>query len=45
VLWSDLYTARASLTDAAMCMNLKNESLFNIAISYVIFQSLWFSIV
>jgi len=35
---SDLYTAQVSLTDAAICMNLVNESLFNIAvISYVIF--------
>ena len=30
-----LCTARVSLTDAAMCMNLINESLFNIVISYV----------
>jgi len=37
VLWSDLYTACVSLTDAAMCMNLIHESLFNIVISYVIF--------
>jgi len=29
--------ARVSLTDAAMCINLVNESLFNIVISYVIF--------
>jgi len=39
------YMARVSLTYAAMCMNLINGSLFNIVISYVIFQSLWFSIV
>jgi len=45
VLWSDLYTARVSVTDAAMCMNLINGSLFNIVISYVIFQSAWFSVV
>jgi len=32
--------ARVSLTDAAMCMNLINESLFNIVISYVIILSL-----
>jgi len=33
--------ARVSLTDAAMCMNLINESLFNIKVTaYVIFQSL-----
>jgi len=38
VLWSDLYTARVTLTDAAMCMNLMNEFLFNIVISYVIFS-------
>jgi len=25
VLWSDLSTARVSLTDAAMCMDLTNE--------------------
>jgi len=37
LLWSDLYTARICLTDAAMCMNLINESLFNIVVSYVIF--------
>ena len=29
--------ARVSLVDAAMCMNLLNESLFNIVISYVNF--------
>jgi len=29
--WSDLYTARVSLADAAMCMNLINESLFTIS--------------
>jgi len=28
-----------------MCMNLTNESWFNTVISYVILQSLWFSIV
>jgi len=33
VLWSDLCTARVSLTDAAMCMNLTNESWFNTVIS------------
>jgi len=32
--------ARVSVTDAAMCMNLVNESLFNIVISYDDFQSL-----
>jgi len=37
MLWSDLHTARVSLTDAAMSMNLKNESLFNVVISWVIF--------
>jgi len=26
VLWSDLYTALVSLTNAAMCMSLMNES-------------------
>jgi len=36
--------AQVSCTEAAMCMNLVNESLSNIVISYVIFQSLWFSI-
>ena len=30
MLWSDLYTARVSLTDAAMCMNLINKSLFTV---------------
>ena len=44
VLWSNLCTARVSLIDAAMCMNLKNDSWFNTVISYVILQSLWFSI-
>jgi len=34
VLWSDLYTARFSLTDAAMGMNLLNESLVNTSISH-----------
>jgi len=29
--------SRVSLTDAVMCMNLRNEPLFNIVISYVIF--------
>jgi len=29
--------AQVSLTDVAMCMNLKNESLFNMAISYFVF--------
>jgi len=37
VQWSDLHTARVSLTDAAMCMNLINEFLFNIVISSLIF--------
>jgi len=27
VLWSGLYTARISLTNAAICMNLINESV------------------
>jgi len=44
-VWNDLYTSRISLAYAAMCINLINESLFNIVMSYVIFQSLWFSIV
>ena len=30
--------AMVSLTDAAMCMTLINESLFKIMISYVIFS-------
>jgi len=30
-------TARVSLTDAAICIDLINESLSNIVISYVIF--------
>jgi len=38
LLWSDLYTARVSLADAAVCMNLINKSLFNIVISYVFFS-------
>ena len=29
MLWSDLFTARVSFTDIAMCMNLINESSFN----------------
>ena len=32
--------AQVSLTDAARCMNLINESLFNIVISHVILWSL-----
>ena len=28
-MWSDLYTARVTLADAAMCMNLINGSLFS----------------
>ena len=36
-----LYRLRnGSLTDAAMCMNLINEPLFNIVMWYVLFQSL-----
>ena len=34
-----------SLTDAVMCINLINEFLLGIVISYVIFESLGFSIV
>jgi len=37
--------ARVSLTDSAMCMNLINESLFNMAITVRYYYSLWFSIV
>jgi len=33
---------QVSLTDAAMCMNLINEPLFNIVISYVILVVLIF---
>jgi len=36
VQWIDLYTSRVSLGDVAMCMNLINESLFNLVI-FVIF--------
>jgi len=36
--WSGLNTARVSLADAAMCMDLINESLFDIAlVRYVTF--------
>ena len=45
MLWSDSQTMRFSLTNAAMWMNLRNESLFNIVVSNINFQSLWFSIV
>jgi len=31
MLWSDLYTARVFLTDAAKCTNLINEPFFNIS--------------
>ena len=33
MLWSDLCTARVFLTDAAMCINLTNESWVNTVIS------------
>jgi len=42
VLWSDLFvygnTARVSLIDAATCINLISESVFNIVISCVFFS-------
>jgi len=28
-MWSDLYTAQVSFTDAGVCMNLTNESLLH----------------
>ena len=33
VLWSDLHTAWVTFNDAAVCINLINESLFNKVIS------------
>jgi len=38
MLWCDLCTARVSLTDAVICINLINEYLFNIVILYIIFS-------
>jgi len=38
VLWSDLHSPLVSLTDAAMRINLINESLFNIVIPWGIFS-------
>ena len=38
VEWFVSYIAQVSLTDAAMCMNLINESLFNIVMLYVFFS-------
>jgi len=32
-VYGNLHTSRVSLIDAALCMNLINESLFNIVIS------------
>jgi len=37
VLWSYLYIAQVSITDAAMCMNLINEFLLSIVISLCYF--------